>query len=324
MNSILPKISIIVPVYNSAKTMRECLNALSSLDYPFYEIIVVDDGSTDATAEICLSYPQILLIRTSNGGPSRARNLGVKKATGEIVAFTDGDCIVDQQWLRELQEGFSEEKITGVGGNQISPSNETAFGKYVQDTFSILGFATSYMKTPTRTAHICHNPSCNSAYRKQVFFDIGGFDESLWPGEDVDLDRRLTERNYRLMRTPKAIVRHYRPQSTSALAMMMQRYGGSAYRLFKRYGFFRPLQYLPLITFTLFVTLLAGLIYDTALVSMSVLVALPTLFSLFLIQEGVSKKTAILFFLSLYIYFHWHFGFLKAMLKIKRPEAIIG
>jgi O-antigen biosynthesis protein len=314
MSSILPKISIIIPVFNSAKTIRQCLDALSSLDYPSYEIIVVDDGSTDATAKICLLYPQILLIRIPNGGPSKARNLGVQKATGEIVAFTDGDCIVDRKWLLELRKGFSEEHIAGVGGNQVSPPDETTFGKYVQDTFFALGFATSYMKTPKKMSSTYHNPSCNSAYRKKVFLDIGGFDESLWPGEDVDLDNRITQLNFRLIRTPKAIVKHYRPQSLSDLSKMMQRYGGSAFRLFKRYGFFRPLQYLPFITLTLVICMIAGLIYDPRN-AMYILGALPALFLFFVIKEGISKRAVILCLFSLLIFLHWHIGFLKALLK---------
>ena len=313
MSSELPKISIIVPVYNSAKTIRQCLNSLCDLDYPSYEIIVVDDGSTDNTARICRSYSQVTLILTPNGGPSRARNIGVQKATGHYVAFTDGDCTVHKRWLLELQKGFSEELVAGVGGNQISPPDETPFGINVQDTFALLGFATSYMKNPARTTQTSHNPSCNSAYRKTIFEMIEGFDESLWPGEDVDLDRKLIKRNFTLVRTPAAIVKHYRPQSFKALGSMMQRYGGSAFHLFSRHGFFRPLQYLPFITITCLTCLITGLVYHPHLAPF-VLLPLPLLFPLVFIKNGNCRKTVILLTLSLHIYLHWHLGFLKAIL----------
>jgi glycosyltransferase involved in cell wall biosynthesis len=311
MNS-LPKFSIIIPVYNCERTIRQCLNALSSLDYPSYEIIIVDDGSTDRTAQICRSYQKITLISISNGGPSRARNIGVTNATGEILAFTDGDCIVQKNWLRELQKGFLSKEIAGVGGNQVSPDDESSFGQYIQATFSILGFATSYMKSPSHTMPTSHNPSCNSAYRKDIFLDVGGFDVSLWPGEDVDLDCRITKHKHSLIRCPKAVVGHYRPQSLAALGKMIQRYGGSAYKLFRRYGFFRPLQYLPFVTATTLVGILTGLILYPS-ITMLVFLSLPLLFFLFLLKEGLSKKTAILFLLSLYIITHWHLGFVKAV-----------
>lgn len=305
-----PDISVIIPVYNCSKTIEKCLDSLSSLEYPNYEIIIVDDGSTDDTAKICQSYHQTKVIRTVNGGPSRARNIGVREATGEIVAFTDGDCIVHRRWLNELANGFSREDIACVGGNQISPPDETDFGRYVQETFSVLGFATSYMKTHTNMTETRHNPSCNSAYRKSLFEKVGGFDELLWPGEDVDLDYRLNQLGYTLIRNPEAIVKHYRPQSLSELGSMMQRYGGSAFLLLKKYGFFRPLHYMPFILISVLLCVTAALIYKPS-TGMFFLIVLSVLLLFFGVIRAFSKKTAMLFSLSLVIFINWHLGFFK-------------
>ncbi len=318
MNRQQPEISVIVPVFNSEGTIDACLESLLNQDFPSYEIIIVNDGSTDKTAQICQAKKGVQIIETTNGGPSRARNIGVKKAAGEFVAFTDGDCIVHQQWLTELRKGFLRKEIASVGGDQISPENESRFGKNVQETFVILGFATSYMKTQPNMAEIRHNPSCNSAYRKSVFETIGGFEESLWPGEDVDLDCRLTQQGCILMRNPKAIVKHFRPQSPTELRNMMQRYGGSAYLLLRKYGFFRTLHYIP---FLLLAAIVAVLL--TAIFSPSVLLLLPLLLLtsllFFFINKGFSLKSLTILFLSLFIVFHWHLGFLKQVF-LKNPQ----
>lgn len=307
--------SIIVPVYNSAKTIKPCIESLLLLNYPSYEIIIIDDGSTDNSLKICEKFSQIKIIRTANRGPSRARNIGIKEAEGDIIAFTDSDCIVHPEWLLELNKGFSKKSVVGVGGNQVSPVDESDFGKCTQETFTILGFATSYMKTPAFMTEIKHNPSCNSAYRKENIKEMGGFNESLWPGEDVDLDLRLIRQGHTLVRNPKAIVAHYRPQSLSALASMMRRYGGSAFFLLKSHGFFRPLQYLPFTSAILLLCIVSGLIYVPTLIMVLSLFSFSLLFLLFLIKMGISKRTAFLFLLILHIILHWHLGFFKAMTR---------
>ena len=311
MNSLNPEISVIVPVYNCEGTIDACLESLLNQNYSAaYEIIIVEDGSTDKTAEICQSKKGIQIIQVPNGGPSRARNIGVKKAKGEFIAFTDGDCIVHRQWLAELREGFSRAEIASVGGNQVSPENESRFGKNVQDTFVLLGFATSYMQTPSDMVEIQHNPSCNSAYRKTVFETIGGFDEALWPGEDMDLDFRLSQRGYTFLRNPKAIVKHFRPQSLTELGHMMHRYGASAYLLFRRYGFFRTLHYIPFLLLTAIVVILLTVFFiPSALLLLPLLVVISIL--LFLINKGFSRKSLKILFLSLFIVFHWHLGFFR-------------
>ncbi len=313
MNPHTPEFSIIVPVYNCEQTITACLKSLQEQDHSAYEIIIVDDGSTDTTAEICAAEQDIQLVQVSNGGPSRARNIGITQAKGRFAAFTDGDCIVEKTWLTELRKGFSRNDVAGVGGNQISPPDDSPLARHIQETFTILGFATSYMKTVSSMSEISHNPSCNSAYRLSILRDLGGFDESLWPGEDVDLDQRLTRTGHVLIRNPAAVVQHHRPQSLTALKNMMQRYGSSACLLFKRYGFFRPLQYLPLVSALLLLCGLTGLIVNPPVtILLSSIACLAVLAFLFLPGHGFSRKTAVLFLLAVFIVVHWHIGFIKA------------
>jgi cellulose synthase/poly-beta-1,6-N-acetylglucosamine synthase-like glycosyltransferase len=245
MTSQKPAMSVVVCVHNAMKTVRKCLESLTTLEYPSYEIIVVDDGSTDGSAEICESYNGVRVIRLDKGGPSRARNVGAVKAKGELIAFTDSDCIVDKRWLIELERGFADPIIAGVGGTQVSPMDETEFGKRVQEIIKAIGFMTSYMNSSNTIKEIEHNPSCNSAYRKSVLKEVGGFHEGMWPGEDVDLDLRIRRKGYRLIYNPSAVVGHYRPGTYRDFAKMMRRYGASARHLFAAYGFFRKLHYEP-------------------------------------------------------------------------------
>ena len=109
-----PKVSVVVCSFNGARTIRDCLDGLCRLDYPNYEIIVVNDGSTDGTADIARGYP-CRLISTENCGLSSARNTGIKEAKGEIIAYLDDDAWPDPHWLTYLVPLFENTTHAGVG-----------------------------------------------------------------------------------------------------------------------------------------------------------------------------------------------------------------
>src|SRR5207248_9968185 len=110
-----PKVSVIVCTFNGSRTLSECLGSFLWLEYPNYEVIVVNDGSTDATAKIAHSYG-FRVRTTENQGLASARNTGLKAATGEIVAYIDDDAYLDPDWLRYLASTFMNTKHAGVGG----------------------------------------------------------------------------------------------------------------------------------------------------------------------------------------------------------------
>ena len=239
MNSSEPLISVIVAAYNCRDTISKCLESLNSLDHPSYEVIVVDDGSTDGTPELCETFSGVEVIRLDRGGPSRARNTGVRKARGKLVAFTDSDCFVDSHWLKELEKGFIGPDVAGVGGDQISPADESEMGKRIQEFLKISGFVTRYIQTKAAFGETTHNASCNSAYRKIIFEEIGGFDEAQFPGEDLELDIKILRKGYRLIYNPAAVVGHYRPGTYREFCRMMRRYGAGEWHLVRKHGFFR-------------------------------------------------------------------------------------
>ena len=242
-----PRISVVIPVFNCEKTMDKCLQSLIGQEHDAFEIIIVDDGSTDGTVQICRSHGGVNVISRQRGGPSRGRNIGIETARGEFVAFTDGDCVPDSRWLAELEKGFAGPEIAGVGGDQLSPDDDTKTGKEIQGFLKAVGFLGDYVKdwkTPRETEH---NPTCNAMYRRSVLLQVGGFDEKLWPGEDVDLDYRIRKAGFKLVYNPGAVVRHYRPGTYRKFAAMMFRYGSAQRQLVKKYGFFRKIQFLPFI-----------------------------------------------------------------------------
>ncbi len=163
------------------------------------------------------------------------------------MAFTDGDCIVDRRWLTELEKGFDRPEVGGVGGDQKSPQDETKTGRRIQEFLKLIGFMTDYIKTASVMRETEHNPSCNVMYRKSVLEEVGGFDEELFPSEDVELDLKIRRRGYALLYNPAAVVGHYRPGNYRDFASMMRRYGASQRYLVSRYGFFRRLHFVPAI-----------------------------------------------------------------------------
>jgi hypothetical protein len=118
-----PRISVVVCTYNGRRTLGECLRKLALLDYPNHEVIVVDDGSTDGAPDEAESYG-FRLIRTENGGLSRARNVGLQAATGEIVAYIDDDAYPDPDWLRYLAHTFLTSDFVAVGGPNLPPLDD--------------------------------------------------------------------------------------------------------------------------------------------------------------------------------------------------------
>src|SRR4029453_5979781 len=94
-----PFVSVIVCSYNGAPTLAAFLVSLGKLNYPAYEVILVDDGSTDDTAQIAAQFPRVRYIHQSNHGLSQARNTGAAAAKGEVFAYTDSDCMADVDWL---------------------------------------------------------------------------------------------------------------------------------------------------------------------------------------------------------------------------------
>jgi glycosyltransferase involved in cell wall biosynthesis len=209
------EVSVVIPTFNRC---RELVRALRSLPKSV-EIIVVDDGSTDDTRERVreFNHPQLTYVRKRNGGPASARNLGIERATGPIIAFTDDDCEPIGRWPWTLVERLKGEgpQVAGVGG-RVLPMRKGLISRYY-DFHRIL-------EPPSSCSYLV---TANCAYRKSVLTRVGGFNESLTTpgGEDPELSVRIRRLGFRFVFEPTAVIRHDFRESWVDFAVTFYRYG---------------------------------------------------------------------------------------------------
>ncbi len=214
-----PMISVVVCSYNGARTIRETLDGLCRLDYAPYEVIVVNDGSTDTTSAIAGEY-DVRVISGPNRGLSHARNVGLHAARGEIVAFIDDDAWPDPHWLTYLAATFARTSHAAVGGPNIPPPGDGEVGACVANA---PGGPIHVLVGDTEAEHI---PGCNMAFRRTALEAVGGFDEQFRrAGDDVDICWRLLDRGMTIGFSPAAVVWHHRRTNVGAYVRQQRGYG---------------------------------------------------------------------------------------------------
>ena len=215
-----PRVSVVVASYNGARTLETCLASLERLNYPDYEIILVDDGSTDSTCRIASEHPRIRYLFQENKGLSVARNTGIAAAAGKVVAFTDSDCRADEDWLYYLISDLLSSDFAGIGGHNFLPPEDS-------------WIAAAVMVSPGGPAHVMlndrdaeHIPGCNMAFYKWALDEIAGFDPIYRKaGDDVDVCWRLQQCGYRIGFSPAGFVWHYRRATVQTYLKQQAGYG---------------------------------------------------------------------------------------------------
>ncbi|MFC2162160.1 glycosyltransferase [Candidatus Altiarchaeota archaeon] len=229
-----PFVSVVVPTYNRGPLLNECLDSLFGQDYPKdkYEVIIVNDGSADDTEDILTEYEQraddrYMHFRQENKGVSAARNLGIQNSQGEIVCFTDDDCIADPDWITNIVCEYDSMDVGGVGGRIKGFKPTRLIERYIeknrlldQEVFIDL-FLTG----------------ANSSYRRDLLGEIRGYDIHFHKvgGDDTDIGLRVKLAGKTLKYARNAQVFHKHRTTVMGLVKQFHSYGRGYARMHKKY-----------------------------------------------------------------------------------------
>ena len=185
-------LSIIIPSYNSIKTIDKCLSSIFNSRYNNYEVIVVSDNSNDNSDNIIKKYPCKLIKLNKNVGAAAARNIGAKKAKGNILVFLDSDVIIKNNALKIINNNFKNNNINLIQGIYSHTPNYKNFTTQFLQSHTCYYLFTNNLKF---TQSLC---TCFLSIRKKLFLEVNGFDENFYSSnsEDEDLGYRLIEKGY--------------------------------------------------------------------------------------------------------------------------------
>ncbi|MFA5260089.1 MAG: glycosyltransferase [Candidatus Omnitrophota bacterium] len=225
---MLEKVSIVIPAFNAEKTIAQAVQACLMQDYAHVkDIIVVDDGSTDKTGERVNACEGVRYVHENNAGPAQARNKGAALATGDVICFTDADCIPHQNWVRTLMKYFYDPSIGAVMGSYgiANPQFWLACAVYQEIMFR-------HRRMPLYPKAF---GSYNVAIRKTVFDDVGGFNGEYLhaSGEDNDLSYRILFRGYRIFFAKDALVDHHHPETVKKYLREQYRHGFWRFKMYR-------------------------------------------------------------------------------------------
>ena len=227
---VQPFVSIVIPTYNRKEVLKECLDTLFNQNYQKdrYEIIVVNDGSTDGTDKLFEEYTKknsnLKFFTQENKGSYAARNVGTKNSIGEIICFTDDDCIVDEDWVKNLVGAYTDENVGGVGGTIVDYKTETIIKQYIKNR-----------KLLNQEMFFSPVVGANMSYCKRTMQKAEFFDESFRNCEDVDFGIRVRLKGFKIKYTPNAIVYHKHRATLKGLIKQQYNYGKGNARLHKKY-----------------------------------------------------------------------------------------
>ena len=214
-----PSVTVVICTYNGARTLEQTCAAVARVEYPDFHVIVVDDGSTDGSADIARQFG-FTVISTENRGLSAARNTGLEAASGEIVAYLDDDASPDPHWLLYLVDTFERTGWAAVGGPNLPVPGDGA----VADAVAVSPGNPTHVLVSDREAE--HVPGCNCAFRAEVLREVGGFDPRFRAaGDDVDTCWRLLDAGHRIGFSAAAMVWHHRRPSVGAYLRQQRGYG---------------------------------------------------------------------------------------------------
>lgn len=219
-----PYISVVVACYNKQHIICECIRSVLRQSYQDYELIIVDDGSTDGSLNAMKKFRgngRVKIISLQHRGVSAAKNAGFKEAKGKIVLFLDGDCILERNGLEELSKSFNNPEVGCVGGSLLALNSRSLLAK----TIELMQNGVE-RKWPF---------GANVAYRKEVLEKTGGFDEQMDAGEDVDLFLRSQKLGFGYRFNPNLVARTINPHSLLFFFRQRLRWGRGFVQLYEKH-----------------------------------------------------------------------------------------
>jgi glycosyltransferase involved in cell wall biosynthesis len=228
-----PFVSIIIPAFNAQGFLTVCLDSIMNLDYPRgkYEVLLINNNSTDATETIAKKYPVKVINETEVQSAYAARNAGIKCAKGEVLAFTDTDCVVTPQWLINLLSAADNPQVGCFAGNILSYKPETLAEKFAE-----LDEENHNQHWELTTGYLPSANTANVAYRRNVFNKIGLFNIKLpWSGDAEFTWRFVKQTDYDINYSPDAIVYHKHRSTLRGLYLQYEKYGEGITQLQKNY-----------------------------------------------------------------------------------------
>lgn len=199
--------SIIIPTFNGAARIGTCLEALLAQSGQHRtEILVVNDGSADNTAEVVRAYSNVRLINQANAGPAAARNRGAGAASGEFILFTDDDCVPSPEWLGAMLRPFGDLEVVGAKG-AYRTRQKSIVARFVQ-----IEYEDRYLKMK-RFRDIDFVDTYSAGFRRNSFLEMAGYDKAfpIACAEDAELSYRMSRRGWKMRFVPEAVVYHTHP-----------------------------------------------------------------------------------------------------------------
>ena len=217
------EVSLYIPCFNAAQTIKPCLEAALKQSSPLKEIIVVDDASTDGTADIVSQYPVRLIKQKSNRGLAATRNTALKEINTEFVASVDADCLAEPGWLKQLMKEFKSPGIVGAGGRILETQTSSVF-----DLWRSIHMKQGWEDINTEPPFLFGS---NTVFRRKALIETGLYNEELRDNyEDVDMCQRLKSKGYALRYQSKATADHLKKDNLYSLLNTFWKWNFEFYR----------------------------------------------------------------------------------------------
>ncbi len=313
------KVTIIIPVYNAESTLKKCLDSIKYQDYKDFEVLMVDDDSTDSSAHIIESYGYKLIKSSTNLGAGKARNLGAQKATTELLAFTDSDCVLPKNWLSKIIKNFKNPNIQFVCGSYSGSAGNSFLEKYA--------FYELLVRRKHRPKFVTSFPSNNFACYRKIFLKEKGFPEfKNYVAEDLEFSLTMAKK-YKIIWDKDLGIKHHFHNKTKKYLKQQYNFARDTMFLYLRKPYLKKIKTYQedKNKFVIFYTGLAGLnivgvfFYPPSIYFLPFLILILILFDFNLInyvhkKEGLLSSTKSLGLILLRD-ISWVLGMLKGLVR---------